>query len=71
MDAFAQASAILADNRAVLERSARALLERETLDEAALDELTADLRRPAQQPRDDAPAVREVLHPDEAMSGMK
>ena len=32
-------------HRAVLDRSARALLERETLDEAALVALTADLPR--------------------------
>ena len=52
MGAFERAVGILADNRAVLERTAQALLKRETLDEAALDELTRDLRRSA----DDAPA---------------
>jgi cell division protease FtsH len=46
MDAYGQAHAILVDNRQVLERTAQALLARETLDEAALDELTADLRKP-------------------------
>ncbi len=45
MDAFERASAILGANRAVLERSARALLEKETLDEASIRELTADLQR--------------------------
>ena len=38
-------TAILGINRDVLERSARALLEKETLDEAAIRSLTADLRR--------------------------
>jgi len=42
---FDRASTVLAANRAVLERSARALLERETLEEAAIRELTADLKR--------------------------
>jgi cell division protease FtsH len=45
MGGFERATAILAANREVLERSARALLEKETLDEAAIRELTADLRR--------------------------
>jgi len=55
MSAFEQAIGILADNRAVLERTAQALLARETLDEAALDELTRDLRRADDVP---APAAR-------------
>ena len=42
--AFERATAVLHINREVLERSARALLERETLDEQMLDELTADLQ---------------------------
>ncbi len=42
---FERTRRALEANRAVLERCARALLERETLDEAALAELTADLRR--------------------------
>ncbi len=45
MSAFDRATAILARNRAVLERCARELLARETLDEAAIRELTADLQR--------------------------
>jgi cell division protease FtsH len=45
MDAFARTTAILSRNRAVLERCARELLARETLDEAAIRELTADLQR--------------------------
>jgi cell division protease FtsH len=40
MQAFDRATAILAGNRAVLERCARELLARETLDEPALRELT-------------------------------
>ena len=42
---FERTSGILADNRAVLERGARALLDRETLDEPAIRELTRDLKR--------------------------
>ncbi|HEY9065404.1 MAG TPA: ATP-dependent zinc metalloprotease FtsH [Burkholderiaceae bacterium] len=42
--AFERAIGLLAVNRAVLERGARALLERETLDEPALRELSSDLR---------------------------
>jgi len=44
MGGFDRATAILGLNREVLERSARALLEKETLDEAAIRSLTADLR---------------------------
>ena len=44
---YERASTILADNRDVLEASARALLEKETLDEAAIRQLTANLRRVA------------------------
>ncbi|MEW5882568.1 MAG: ATP-dependent zinc metalloprotease FtsH, partial [Pseudomonadota bacterium] len=54
MGAFDRATAILARNRAVLERCARELLARETLDEAAIRELTADLQREA--PHSAAPA---------------
>jgi cell division protease FtsH len=43
-NAFDRAIALLTANRAVLERGARALLERETLDEQALGELSRDLR---------------------------
>jgi cell division protease FtsH len=46
MDAFASASVILERHRPVLERCARELLRRETLDEAALAELTAGVRPP-------------------------
>ncbi len=45
MDTFARTLAILERNRDVLERCARELLARETLDEAALRALTRDLRR--------------------------
>ncbi|MFZ2650258.1 MAG: ATP-dependent zinc metalloprotease FtsH [Burkholderiaceae bacterium] len=45
MGGFDQATAILGANREVLERSARALLEKETLDESAIRSLSADLRR--------------------------
>ena len=45
MGGFDRATAILGLNREVLERSARALLEKETLDEVAIRSLTADLRR--------------------------
>ncbi len=45
MSAFDRATAILSRNRAVLERCARELLARETLDEAAIHSLTADLQR--------------------------
>ncbi|MBI1396423.1 MAG: ATP-dependent zinc metalloprotease FtsH [Betaproteobacteria bacterium] len=44
MDAFRHASALLERHRAVLERCARELLRRETLDEAALKDLTGELR---------------------------
>jgi cell division protease FtsH len=47
MAGFDRATAILTANREILERAARALLERETLEEAALNELTADLRKAA------------------------
>jgi len=43
--AFQRASNVLAANRAVLERCARELLDRETLEEDRLRELTADLVR--------------------------
>ena len=44
MDAFARATAILTEHRSLLERCARELLARETLDEAALKSLTASLQ---------------------------
>jgi cell division protease FtsH len=45
MNAFDRTIGILQGNRDVLERCARDLLARETLDEAAIRELTKDLRR--------------------------
>jgi cell division protease FtsH len=45
MAGFARATHILSDNRDVLDRGARALLEQETLDEAAIRALATDLRR--------------------------
>jgi cell division protease FtsH len=50
MDAFERACAILQQHRALLERCARELLQRETLDEAQLRVLTAELRPAAQAP---------------------
>jgi cell division protease FtsH len=44
MAGFAQATHILQTNRDVLERGARALLEKETLDEAAIKALASDLK---------------------------
>jgi cell division protease FtsH len=46
MAGLAQATMLLQQHRALLERGALALLERETLDEAALRELTVELRPP-------------------------
>ena len=43
-DVFRRAYAILEDNREVLDRCANSLLEKETLDEKAIKELTKDLR---------------------------
>jgi cell division protease FtsH len=47
MDAFERTTALLQQHRALLDRGARELLARETLDEAALRTLTAGLRGPA------------------------
>ncbi|MBK9427087.1 MAG: ATP-dependent zinc metalloprotease FtsH [Gammaproteobacteria bacterium] len=47
MTAFHRAEAILGDNREILERGARELLVRETLDEMALKELAKELRHEA------------------------
>ncbi len=44
MAGFERASRILSDNRVVLERAAAALMEKETLDEAAIQALAGDLR---------------------------
>jgi cell division protease FtsH len=51
MDAFARTYEILTANREVLERCARELLTRETLDEAAIRELTRGMR-PSAGPAD-------------------
>jgi cell division protease FtsH len=48
MSGFSHASAILGANRSVLEQGARALLEKETLDEAAIRALGAELHRDGQ-----------------------
>ncbi len=50
-EVFARATQILSENRAVLDRSAHALLAAETLDEHALADLTKNLKR-APRPRD-------------------
>jgi len=44
MAGFDEAAQILSTNRYVLERGARALLEKETLDEAAIRILASDLK---------------------------
>ena len=53
---FARAFGLLEDNRAVLERCARELLSRETLDEIAIRDLTQDLRKPAPRSGESGPA---------------
>jgi cell division protease FtsH len=50
--AFRRASAILAENRALLDTCAEQLLARETLDEAALGRLTAGLKPAGRQQAD-------------------
>lgn len=45
MDGFERATVILSANRELLARGAHALLDKETLDEAAIRDLTKDLRR--------------------------
>ncbi|WP_340110593.1 ATP-dependent zinc metalloprotease FtsH [Pikeienuella sp. HZG-20] len=57
-EVFDEALAILTDNRDLLDRAAERLLEAETLDEAALRDLTADLRRPAADSGRDAKAAQ-------------
>jgi cell division protease FtsH len=49
MEIFERTYALLQSNRSVLERCARELLAKETLDEDAIRALTADLRRPTMQ----------------------
>jgi cell division protease FtsH len=51
MGVFERTYKLLEANRDVLERTARALLEKETLDEAAIAELTQGLRRAGEAPR--------------------
>ena len=51
MTGFSQATSILTANRTVLRRSAQALLEHETLDQAAILDLTKDLQRQAGESR--------------------
>jgi cell division protease FtsH len=46
MGVFDRATAILEQNRSVLEHCAKELLKKETLDEQAILELTRDLARP-------------------------
>jgi len=48
--AFDTSTALLSDNRATLDRCAKALLDRETLEEAQILALTTDLRRTAAAP---------------------
>jgi cell division protease FtsH len=60
MNAFAAASAILERHRSVLERCARELLAKETLDEAALAALTAPVRAEA--------AAQEAARPSGAVA---
>ena len=56
MRVFDRAYRILEDNRAILERGAQELLARETLDEAAIREITRDLR-PVQKSSAGEPAA--------------
>jgi cell division protease FtsH len=57
MTCFERSTALLAQHRAVLETAARALLEKETLDEAALRTLTAAMRAPGTPAAPAAPAA--------------
>ncbi|MDO9166512.1 MAG: cell division protein FtsH, partial [Rhodoferax sp.] len=58
MGGFDAATAILGANRDVLERGARALLDKETLDEAAIRVLAADLKRIELTPAPQTPPPR-------------
>ena len=64
--AFTQASAILRGNRALLDRTAAALLETETLDEPEIERLKLEVTAPAQLPSppgDGGAAAHPVLMP--------
>ncbi len=64
--AFTQASAILRGNRALLDRTAAALLETETLDEPEIERLKLEVTAPAQLPSppgDGGAATHPVLMP--------
>ena len=71
MDAFARASALLGQHRDTLERGARALLLHETLDEAALREITAPLRAAAGAGAAPAPADAQALRARGAAEGAR
>jgi cell division protease FtsH len=58
-DVFGRTYAMLEDNREILERCARSLLQKETLDEQALKELTKDLRK---QDLGESKAEKEIAH---------
>ncbi|HSS65243.1 MAG TPA: ATP-dependent zinc metalloprotease FtsH [Gammaproteobacteria bacterium] len=58
-DVFERAYGILEDNRDILERCAKSLLEKETLNEQGLRELTRGLRKQRQR---DSDAKREAAH---------
>jgi cell division protease FtsH len=59
--AFRAASAILQQNRALLDRTAGALLETETLDEVAIERLKSAIARAPTLPNSDAPQPVTVL----------
>ena len=78
MDSFDRAITILSANREVLEHGARSLLEKETLDEAALRDLSAQLQRvdPNQSlqmslPLDDQPLRQRVIQPDNSAAEVR
>jgi cell division protease FtsH len=59
--AFRTATAILQQNHALLDRTAAALLETETLDEAAIERLKSEISRAPALPTSDAPQPVTVL----------
>ena len=61
--AFRTASAILQQNHVLLDRTAAALLETETLDEAAIERLKSEISRAPALPTSDAPQPVSVLAP--------
>jgi cell division protease FtsH len=69
--AFEQASAILQQNRALLDRAAAALLKTETLDEPAIEELKKDIVSPPALPGADPRLIAETVaaSPAAAASG--